>query len=248
MKGNVYTRFLQAFKITFVSFFTIVLANAVQAQNNNESNPNPTPGIQAGTIDDLPLKPFRMPSLQEVGGSPFLTSDYQNGTVELGQGRVVSGVSVKFNTFNNAILVLKNGQDLKLDFFELVSYELPDGKGETRHFIFKAGYPSIDNHSDNSIYQVLSTGSKVHLLKYITQKIEESSIMGDFGRREIVTTEQLYLYFPGGEMKRRKPGKQSIIDALPGMAEKIEEIATKNKLKLKSESEITTLIDELNKP
>ena len=70
----------------------------------------------------------------------------------------------------------------------------------------------------------------------------------DTPKCEIVTTEQLYLYLPGGEIKKIKTGKQSLLDAAPSLAPKIEEIAAAKKLKLKSESDMITLVDELNKP
>ena len=61
-------------------------------------------------------------------------------------------------------------------------------------------------------------------------------------------TEQLYLYVPGKDIKRIKASKKDITEALPALSSKIEEIAAKNNLKLKSESEIVTLVEALNKP
>ena len=94
-------------------------------------------------------------------------------------------------------------------------------------------------------------GSKVHLLKFISQKVEDVPTLGDYSRREIVTTEQFYVYVPGGEIKRiksLKSGKQSLQEALPALSSRIDEISTTKKLKLKSENEISLLVEELNKP
>jgi len=208
--------------------------------------------MEEGTINDIPAKPFRMPSLTDVGGSsPFLSNEYRQGAVELGQGRVVKDVPLKFNTFNNAIMLIRDGKELKLDFFELVSYTEKDMDGNPHQYIFKAGYPEIDGHNENSIYQVLSYGPKVHLLKFISQKVEDVPTLGDYSRREIVTTEQFYVYIPGGEIKRLKSlksGKQSLLEALPAYSSKIGEISAAKKLKLKTESEISVLVEELNKP
>ncbi len=208
--------------------------------------------IEEGTLNDLPAKPFRMPSLTDVGGSsPFLSTEYRQGAVELGQGRVVKDVPLKFNTFNNAMMMIRDGQELKLDFFELVSYTEKDMDGNPRQYVFKAGYPEIDGHNENAIYQVLSYGSKVHLLKFISQKVEDVPTLGDYSRREIVTTEQFYVYVPGGEIKRiksLKAGKQSLLEALPAYSSRIDEISAAKKLKLKSVSEISVLVEELNKP
>ena len=74
---------------------------SVSAQEISDS----TTKQEQGSMEDLPAKPFRMPSLTDVGGSsPFLSEEYRQGSVELGQGRVVNNVPIKFNTFNNAIM------------------------------------------------------------------------------------------------------------------------------------------------
>ena len=233
-------------KYLFIAFLTCGSFLYMQAQESVE--PVKT---EQGSIDDLPAKPFRMPSLTDVGGSPFLSNDYKQGSVELGQGRVVSNVPLKFNTFNNAMMVIKNGEELKLEFFEFASYEENDASGNPRVYKFRAGYPEIDNHNENAIYQVLSMGPKVHLLKYIAQKVEDVPTLGDYSRREIVTTEEFFVYVPGGEIKRiksLKSAKQSLHEALPSLASRIDEIAASKKLKLKNESDISQLIEELNKP
>lgn len=233
------------------SFFKIVIAalfmlSAVEGQS--QTTDSTAVKAEPGTIDELPAKPFRLPALAEINGSPFLTADYQQGAVELGQGKVVTGVPVKFNIFNNAMMVLKNGEELKLEFFELVSYDQADNSGNIKHVMFKAGYPEVDGHNDNTVYQVLSLGPKVHLLKFMSQKVEDAATLGDYSRKEIVTTQQLYIYTPGGKIKKIKSSKQALQDALPELAAKIDEVAAAKKLKLKSESEISLLVEELNKP
>lgn len=200
------------------------------------------------TIDDLQLKPMRLPALQEVGGSPFMTEDYQTGSVQVADDKIVTNVPVKFNIFSNAVMVQKDGQDMRLESFQVVSYDITGNDGAIKHIMFKQGYPEIDNHTDKSVYQVLSMGSNVHLVKFLSQKVEDAATLGDYSRREIVTTQQLYIYTPGGEIKRIKASKQSVVDALPALSAKIEEVVTANKLNLKSESDIAELVEALNKP
>ena len=200
------------------------------------------------SIDDLKVSPIRIPALQEVNGSPFFSTDYKMGTIHLKNNQYVPDMPVKFNILNNAIMVQMDGQELKLESFENVAYDEKDENGSVRHFVFGMGYPEIDKHNDRSVYQVLSSGPKVHLLKYISQKVEDASTLGDYSRKELVKTEQLYLYVPGKDIKRIKASKKDIAEAIPELASKIEEIATSNNLKLKSESEIVTLVEALNKP
>lgn len=236
-------------KTLLVTFLSLSIALLGFSQASADAD---TVKLGKGTIDDLPAKPFRMPSLTDVGGSsPFLSSEYHQGSVELGQGRVVNNVPLKFNTFNNAMMVIRNGQELKLEFFELAYYKDFDGSGNEKQLLFRAGYPEIDEHNENSIYQVLSMGPKVHLLKFISQKVEDVPTLGDYSRREIVTTDQYYVYVPGGEIKRIKSlkgSKQALQEALPDLSARIDEISTAKKLKLRSETDISLLVEALNQP
>jgi hypothetical protein len=226
-------------KIVFIFIFSALTFLKTNAQDNTE---------QAGTLDDLALNSIKLPVLSEVNGSLYLTADYVNGSVKLTQGKTVADVPVKFNIYSNAIMVQRDGQDLKLESFEMVSYEETNNDGSVKHFNFKAGYPDVDNHNSKTIYQVLSMGPTAHLLKFMSQKVEDAATLGDYSRREIVTTEQLYIYVPGGQLKKIKANKQSLVDALPELASKIDEIAKASNLKLKNESDIVVLVEALNKP
>ncbi|MGH2553460.1 MAG: hypothetical protein ACRDEB_07075, partial [Chitinophagaceae bacterium] len=223
--------FLTALSFIFFLSGTFAQGGAVTSQEQNENS-------NESTISDLQLRPIRLPALQEVGGSPFLSNEYKLGTVQVNNEKIVTNVPVKFNIFSNAVMVQKEGQELKLESFEIVSYDEPGNNGTTRHISFKQGYPDIDNHTGNSVYQILAMGAKVHLLKFLSQKVEEVPTLGDYSRREIVTTEKLYIYIPGGEIKILKSGKKGLLEAFPGMTAQIEVAIKAGDLNLKNESDI----------
>lgn len=225
------------------SAFISLLTTNVFAQEGGDAGAS-----QAGTIDELVITPIRLPVLSEVGGSMFMTPDYKMALVKVNDSKMVNSVPVKFNIFNNAIMVRKDGQDMQLEFFQEVSYDVEESNGDVKHFTFGAGYPEIDRNSQKTIYQVLSSGPKVHLLKFLSQKVEDINTLGDYSRREIVTSQEYFVYVPGGEIKRIKPGKKELVAALPSLSAQIDQIASSKSLKLKSESEIVQLVNELNKP
>ena len=232
----------KAAKLFLTGLSLFVLTTGAFAQGADDSS-NQTAGIA-----DLQIQPIRLPALAEVGGSPFMTADYQPATIEISDKRLVKNIPVKFNIFNNAMMVMKDGQDMKLELFETVTYSIIANDGSTREMIFKQGYPEIDNHTDKTVYQVLSMGPKVHLLKFMTQKVEDAATHGDYSRREIVTTQQFYVYTPGGEIKKINANKKSLVEALPALSAKIEEVVKANSLNLKNESALTELVEALNRP
>jgi len=211
---------------SLVSFFMI---SGVCAQGSAEAKANQS----TASIEDLPVRPMRIPALEEVEGSIFLSEEYKTGSVQLTDDKTVNGVPVKFNIYNNVIMVQKEGKDMRLDSFHLVSYDENGNDGSVVHFRFKAGYPEIDKHTENSIYQVLSLGPNAHLLKFLSQNIEDNKGLGSYSRKDIINTSQLYIYVPGAGIKAVKASKQSLLEALPGMAAKIDAITTAKKLKLK---------------
>ena len=215
-------------------------------QGNTNTAPDQSSNNQEAGMDDLQLRPIRLPALQEVGGSPFFSNDYKLGSIQVNNEKTVPNVPVKFNIFSNAVMVQKNGEELKLESFELVSYAEPGNDGAIKQINFRQGYPEIDNHTSATVYQALAFGPKIHLLKFLSQKVEDAPTLGDYSRREIVTTQQLYIYIPGGEIKKIKAGKQSMVDALPGMSAKIEETIKTGNLNLKNESDLVTLVKVLN--
>ncbi len=233
---------MKTFVLSFIlSFFTV----ASFAQNG--TSPDQVSGNNEVTIAELQLKPLRLPALSEIGGSPFLHTDFIMGTVQIDGGKIVTNVPVKFNIYNNLIMVKRDGDDLKLETFDLVSYDNTGNDGTIKHYMFRQGYPETDNRPPTAVYQVLSYGPKLHLIKFLSQKVEDVQTLGDYGRRELVTTQQLYIYVPGGEIKKIKSGKQAIVDALPAMSAKIDEIIKSENLNLKNESDLAALVDALNK-
>ena len=106
----------KAAKLFLTGLSLFITGTGVFAQGASDTSNEPT------GINDLLIQPFRLPSLAEVGGSPFMTADYQMATVEISDKRLVKNIPVKFNIFNNAMMVQKDGQDMKLELFETVSY------------------------------------------------------------------------------------------------------------------------------
>ena len=228
--------------LSVLSLFFLGTVTNGQGNTNTDQNGN----SQEAGMADLQLKPIRLPALQEVGGSPFMNDDYILGSVHVSPEKTVTNVPVKFNIFSNAVMVQKDGEEMRLESFDLVSYDVTGNDGATKHINFRQGYPEIDNHTATTIYQVLALGPKIQLLKFLSQKVEDAPTLCDYSRREIVTTTQLYIYIPGGEIKKIKPGKQSLVDALPGMSANIDEAIKAGDLNLKNESDIVIVVNKLN--
>ena len=233
-------------KFSFTVLFLSLMVSVSFGQGGSEVTPDQNANNQEAGLTNLELMPIRLPALQEVGGSPFFNNEYILGSVQVNNEKKVTNVPVKFNIFNNAVMVQKEGKDMKLVSFDLVSFDEPGNNGTVKHINFRQGYPEIDDHTGTTIYQVLAFGPKIHLLKFLSQKVEDAPTLGDYSRREIVTSQQLYIFIPGGIITKLKSGKKSLMDALTGMSEKIEASIKAGDLNLKNESDLVELVNALN--
>jgi len=190
---------------------------------------------------------LRLPNMENVDGTPYLDNEFHSASVRTKSGFDTSGVKVKFNAYGNEIIFLQDGIELALDDFEMVSYPKLQN-GAISQVVFKTGFPKIDNLNDNTVYQVLASGSKIYLLKHISKKLEDLKTMGDYNRKEFVTREQLYIYSPSLGIKKIKADKKALIALFPELTEKIESVIEEKGLSIRKENNLITLIEELNKP
>lgn len=190
---------------------------------------------------------LRLPNLENVDGSPYLDNQFRSARIKTQSGFDTTGVSVKFNAYGNEIIFLENGIELALDSVAMVSYAAFEN-GELTQVVFQAGFPNVDGFNSNTLYRVLAAGPKMQLLKYYSKKLEDVKTMGEYNKKEFVVKEQLYIYSPTSGMKKVKADKKALQDAFPELAQQVEALVTEKKLKLKKESDLTLLIEELNKP
>jgi hypothetical protein len=190
---------------------------------------------------------LRLPNMENVEGTPYLDNQFHSARIRTKSGFDTTGVQVKFNAYGNEMIFLENGIELALDSVDMVTYSDVEN-GKVTEFTFKAGYPKIDNHNSNTIYRVMATGPKYQLLKYYSKKLEDVKSMGEYNKKEFVTVEYLYIYKEGGEIKKVKADKKAIQEAFPELSDRVEAVVAEKKLKLKKDTDIAVLIEELNKP
>src|SRR5258705_12196809 len=111
-------------KISLSILLLCFFVSGSYGQTDTNTAPDQNSNNQEAGMGDLQLRPIRLPALQEVGGSPFFSNDYKLGSVQVNE-KTVTNVPVKFNIFSNALMVQKDGEELQLESFKLVSYDEP---------------------------------------------------------------------------------------------------------------------------
>jgi hypothetical protein len=113
---------------------------------------------------------------------------------------------------------------------------------------FRSGYPDFGKQNANSLYEVVTIGANIHLLKYLSKNIKQTYEYSGPAKKEYALLEDWYVYdAKNNKLSLIKKDIASLSKALPGYASSIHQIVKDKKYKLKSDEGITSLINDLNK-
>ncbi len=181
----------------------------------------------------------------DVDGSPYLFNDYSEGFVKLRSGQTFQSVKVRFEVMNNELQYMQDGKEMVLPEVDSAAYVALGENGTKTSTVLKSGYPAVDGHSTGSLYELLASGPKVHLLKFHRCYVTSQKRMGVPDKKEFVKDADLYIYVPAtGSMKKVKLNKKDIEEALkdvPEAAKTAEEQKTNFKKEISVRSYIATL-------
>jgi hypothetical protein len=113
---------------------------------------------------------------------------------------------------------------------------------------FMCLFPSVDDNTPATFYEVLGKGDNLQLLKYTSKRIKESAVYGGAPLKEYVLDDLFYIYDKGAK-KMIAFGSaislKSIKKTLPNYATQMEAYLNANKLNLKKEEDMIQLLQQL---
>jgi hypothetical protein len=170
-----------------------------------------------------------------VDGHPFFSENFKSSTITLASGEVFKNVIARLDLYKQMLQIRLNGDTVKSilpgNVTEVIFYDTINSKPYS--YKFQSGYPSIDNLSKNSFYQVLCEGN-VELLKSNIKKInEQKNEMSGELRSQFDVYEDYYLYVKY-EMKRLKKDKEFLLSMLSDKRKELEAYANDQKINFKS--------------
>lgn len=182
----------------------------------------------------------------DVDGSPYLFNDYSLGFVKIRGGLTYSSVPVRFEVMNNELQFMQDNKEMVMLDVDSVAYLALAEGGVKISTILKSGYPAIDGHTTNSLYEVMASGPKVHFLKYHRCRIAEQKRMGVPDKKEFIKEEDYYIYVPAtGSIKKVKLNKKDIEEALSAVPEAAK-TAEEQKTNFKKEAGVRSLVAAIN--
>ncbi len=147
-----------------------------------------------------------------VTGSPFINDDWVSAKLTLSKGREIGPLPIKLNIESNELYFLDStGKELiaaegLVKKIDCINYYTKD----SIKYVFKSGYPPIEQQNENYFYQVYTEG-RIELLakkfKYI--RTEKNALTNDVSKSFFDGVVVLYVY-AYGVMQPFKPNKNFI--------------------------------------
>ena len=184
-----------------------------------------------------------------VSGTPYVFDQFG-----LGKGTFINGVEFEESSFNYSYfdhnLYFTKGNQLYLVNYQLKSFVLngidKDDNKVSKEFM--SLYPSIDNNTTTTFYEMRSNGNVFQLLKYTSKLIKESTVFSGPPIKEYILEDLFYIYDKADKKMLPLGGALSLKalkNMLPNYAAQIDALTNANKLNLKKEDDMIQLIQHL---
>ena len=190
-------------------------------------------------MEDVMGRPIYLRVEYNVEGTPFYPEEYYRANIYIKNGRIYTGVFVKFNLQENLVLYkLSEGTEMSATTAIKRILFTDTSQGWIMHnVIFENGFPPVDNQNENTYYEVLDSG-KVKLLKYHAVKFTDKKYYGQASITRIFDqTETYYVCLPGGIMKKIEKGKEAFLSLFTDKKAEISKYIEGQKLKCRKEND-----------
>ena len=193
----------------------------------------------------------RIKTASEMGvtGSPMLHNGWATGVVRCRDGKIFADTAMNFSLVEKKLYYAQQNR-----LFQIVlpvkefALHFDNENGDSTVYLFRNGFPVIDENDANSLYQVLFEGDNMQLLQWNHKKVREIFNYGSGSEKVFELVQQLYVYFPKENMMTAvKPAIPAIKKTLPAYTQGIEAYFSTHKLNAKDKEQMIDLVAYLDK-
>ena len=184
-----------------------------------------------------------------VQGTPYLFEKFGQGKVFFVNGMESVDSNLNYSLVDHKLYYTKkNGLyvvNQQAKEFNLYGVDKEKNKISKQ---FMCLFPSVDDNTPATFYEVLGIGDHLQLLKYTSKRIKESAVYGGAPLKEYVMDDLFYIYDKAAK-KMLAMGSalslKSIKKTLPNYATQMDAYLNANKLNLKKEEDMIQLLQQL---
>jgi len=184
-----------------------------------------------------------------IQGTPYVFDKFSLGKVVFLNGMESVDSNLNYSYFDHKLYYTqKNGLyvvNQQAKSFVLNSVDKDNNKLSKQ---FMCLFPSVENNTPATFYEVLGNGDQLQLLKYTHKRIKESTVYGGAPTKEYVADDLFYIYDKAAK-KMLALGSalslKAIKKGLPEFTAQIDALLNTNKLNLKKEEDMIQLLQQL---
>lgn len=184
-----------------------------------------------------------------INGTPYVFEKFGMGKVIFVNGMESLDSNLNYSYFDHKLYYTqKNGLYLvnqQAKAFVLNSVDKENNKVSKQ---FMCLFPSVDDNTPATFYEMLGNGDDFQLLKYTHKRIKETVVYGGAPVKEYVMDDLFYIYDKGAK-KMLSIGSalslKSVKKTLPNYATQMDAYLNANKLNLKKEEDMIQLLQQL---
>jgi len=226
--------------------FLLVIASITKAQTN--TSVITAGGRTVGVYDNIYGAVLPVIKPDDIEGSPFLSDDWNKGTVVFKKGKRADSIPLKFDIINNKVYFKLDSLTMEfldeISFFQFNYYE----GTSLKNAYFKNGYPEEASQNSKTFYQVFVEGNSFHVLKYPKRLIREDYVYNGPPKRKYVAQDVWYVFdVKKKQLVQVKPNKSFLQKKFNAESDRIDELCRKNNWELKTTDQMIALFTELNK-
>lgn len=221
--------FLLFFSCATLPLFAQITGNAIPSVQFADANGRLLPASGAGIL-----------------GTPYVFEKFSVGKVVFVNGMESVDSSLNYSYFDHKLYFTKNNGlyvvNQQAKAFVLNSID-KDNNNVSKQFMCL--FPSVDDNTPATFYEVLGKGDNFQLLKYTHKRIKETVVYGGAPTKEYVSDDLFYIYDKAAK-KMLSLGSSHSLKAvkkvLPDATAQIDAIINSNKLNLKKEEDMIQLL------
>ena len=230
MKKHLFILFLSCSTLSL--FAQTITGNAIPSVQFADANGRLLPASGAG-----------------IQGTPYVFDKFSLGKVVFVNGMESVDSNLNYSYFDHKLYYTqKNGLyvvNQQAKSFVLNSVDKDNNKLSKQ---FMCLFPSVENNTPATFYEVLGNGDQLQLLKYTHKRIKESTVYGGAPTKEYVADDLFYIYDKAAK-KMLALGSalslKAVKKGLPEFTAQIDALLNTNKLNLKKEEDMIQLLQQL---
>lgn len=196
--------------------------------------------VQAQFMYDINGRVVSEMSYTDVDGTPYFIEKWHTGLVTPIKGNPVDGIKMRYDAYKDELEYERDGKLYRLGpEIKGFSFLTADDK-----YVFKNGFPAINNQSTNSFYQVLHDGTTKLLKRHEMKMREEREYNSATTTKRFFLVESLYVLKDGTMTYLKKNDKKGLLNLLSDERKLMEFAIKEQELNFKNELDIVKLLEE----